>query len=599
MSNRQLLPEGLGEMPPGPELGAVLAGVDRSRLSGFDCLELLRSRYRQLNHVRAQLMRDMAEVGLCDIGPDDELPRRAVPDEFGDAEIRAALVLTRRAAEGQYATACGLVQRLPVVLAAVDAGWCDEPRARVLYDWTLDLTVEQARVVTERLLPLVTELTTGQLIEQIKKLAVAIDPEWARRRYETALEQRKVVGSRNPDGTANLSGVNLPLDAATAAAARIQALAKSAKQRGHPGPVDALRADLYLGMLDGSYSNLDDQAILDRLLADQAAGRDSDDRGNGPAHGDESGADRAADTQAGDAAGGGPHDPEAGSSDGGQQAATRAGRGGRELRVRLSTLLGLDQYPGELAGWGFIHAELARDLAGTGLLAAQWRYVITDADGNVAGTGLTRVRPYPAAGPRTRDIVELQVPAALLDQLAACGPAQLGAWSPLVADLARRYGIGKGDGAAERDPRRRLPGAALRRYLQIRDRYCLGLGCRAPARSGEVDHTRDYARGGSTLEHNLEHLCKYEHRLKHEAGWVLRQAEAGRFEWISRLGRHYRVDPPPIIEPLPDPMPRQDEPLPAPEPADHDEPILPAAPEPPRRPRPPPPEPGDDEPPPF
>jgi hypothetical protein len=94
---RQLIPEDLGAVAPGPELARPRR--DRAvRLSGYDCVEVLKARYRQLNHERAQLTAAMVEVGLCGIGPDDELPRRAIPDEFSADEVRAALVLTRRAA---------------------------------------------------------------------------------------------------------------------------------------------------------------------------------------------------------------------------------------------------------------------------------------------------------------------------------------------------------------------------------------------------------------------------------------------------------------------------------------------------------------------
>ena len=102
MSGCQVIPEALAEIPPGPQLAAVLSDIDLTRLSGFDCVRVLKARYRQLNHERAQLMAAMVEVGLCAIGPDDQPRRRSVPDEFAADEIRAALVLTRHAADAQF-----------------------------------------------------------------------------------------------------------------------------------------------------------------------------------------------------------------------------------------------------------------------------------------------------------------------------------------------------------------------------------------------------------------------------------------------------------------------------------------------------------------
>ena len=80
------------------------------------------------------------------------------------------------------------------------------------------------------------ELTTGELAAAIARLAIALDPEWVRRRYERALRGRRVVGKRNPDGTGTLTGHDLPADEVAAACAHLDALARAAKAAGHPGP---------------------------------------------------------------------------------------------------------------------------------------------------------------------------------------------------------------------------------------------------------------------------------------------------------------------------------------------------------------------------
>jgi hypothetical protein len=160
MTVRQLIPVGLADIAPGPKLAGVLAGIQLSRLSGYDCVEVLKARYRQVNHERARLMATMVEVGLCDIGPDDELRRMTGPDEFSADEIRAALVFTRRAADAQFWLAHDLVTRLPAVHAAMDVGLLAEARARVLSEWTVELSLEQARALCGELLPRAPGLTT-------------------------------------------------------------------------------------------------------------------------------------------------------------------------------------------------------------------------------------------------------------------------------------------------------------------------------------------------------------------------------------------------------------------------------------------------------
>jgi hypothetical protein len=303
----------------------------------------------------------------------------------------------------------------------MDAGMVDEPRARVFSEWTTELSSEQARAVCAALLPQAQRLTTGQLIEQITKWAIAVDPDWARRRYEQAVADRKVVGYRNADGSANLSGYNLPLDRVAAASGHIDALAKAVKRAGDPRVLDHIRADLFLGMTDGTYTGLNDAEIIELLTtapAPDANRPDSDDRdgtaGNDdgapevkePNDGGKDGSEPGATDEPADGGGGG--EPR-----GDKLAVTQLDPitigAGLELRVRLSTLLGRDRYPAELAGWGPLHAELACDLAAT-LGSAQWRFAITDEDGQLISCGITRARPVttPTRSAACRAIVELQ-----------------------------------------------------------------------------------------------------------------------------------------------------------------------------------------------
>jgi len=158
--------------------------------------------------------------------------------------------------------------------------------------------------------------------------------------------------------------------------------------------------------------------------------------------------------------------------------------------VRLFTLLGGDEYPAELAGWGPVHAELARELAAT-LGGAEWRFAITDEQGQLSHCGITRARPTgtPTRTAGCRAIVELQVPAATLSILGEQRTGS-GAWTDVLADLLRQLqqDITTGEDRYAGDAHRRIPGASLRRYLEIRDRSCTMIGCRAPARTADTDH---------------------------------------------------------------------------------------------------------------
>lgn len=79
---------------------------------------------------------------------------------------------------------------LPAVFAALDTGAICRSKAWLFTQLCAELTDEQAQVVCERLLPAAAGLTTGELAARIKKLAIALDPEWAARRYASAVQDR-------------------------------------------------------------------------------------------------------------------------------------------------------------------------------------------------------------------------------------------------------------------------------------------------------------------------------------------------------------------------------------------------------------------------
>ncbi len=63
------------------------------------------------------------------------------------------------------------------------------------------------------------------------------------------------------------------------------------------------------------------------------------------------------------------------------------------------------------------------------------------------------------------------------------------------------------------------PGAELDRFVRLRDRRCRFPGCRARARTCDLDHRQEWP-DGPTAHDNLGCLCEHHHRLKHQApGW--------------------------------------------------------------------------------
>jgi Domain of unknown function (DUF222)/HNH endonuclease len=565
----------LAHTPAGPRLSALLATLDLPALTGSQCVDVLRARYRQDSHERGQLFATIAEV-MHRTSPDDAAFEQW-PGQFAADEVRAALVLTRRASDNLCLLAEDVVRRLPKVQHALAEGVLDQPRARVFSLWTAELSDEHTQAVVDSLLPTAHLLTTAQLIHQIQRHAIALDPNWARRRYEKALRGRRVVGSRNRDGTASLCGYDLPVDQVAAACDRLDRLARSAKKAGHPDPIDHIRSELFLGMTDGSYAGLTDPDILSRLLSrvegtpttepDRAepngakpdAGAEPDsakpDSTEPAASAEPDGADP---TEAEPAASAGPAGagpaigPDAGDGGAGGGAARRWA-GGLRLLVGLGTLVGVDARPGELAGWGPVHAELARAIAGAP--GASWWYVVTGTDGLPLAIGQVRRRPEPTGElahgcPGAQ--VWLQVSQATLTALEAQHLPH--GWDRVIAEITTKAQADAGP--PNTDPAARLPGAALRRWINIRDRTCVFPGCRVPAHRADADHTTEHARGGPTTDDNLGPACRHDHRLRHAGGWRVTQTRLGHFTWTSRLGHTYHRRPPPGLDELPEPTPR-------------------------------------------
>ena len=256
--------EGLGSVGAGADLAQMLSGVDRHRLSGHDRVELLKARSRLRAHVDAELLADM--VSVLDAESAALSPGLAV-DEVHDvaaAEIGTALSWTRRMAERQLDFATTLVSDYPAVWEMLHQGLIDLPRARVIVDHTCHLEAEVRDQVVGAVLEKASFQTTGLLAARIRRLAIWVAPESATERYRQGLEERRVVSDANPDGTANLSGLQLPAPESRAAIRRINRIAHHLKRSGDSRSIDQIRADIFLDLLTGRGQQTGkDRAVVD------------------------------------------------------------------------------------------------------------------------------------------------------------------------------------------------------------------------------------------------------------------------------------------------------------------------------------------------
>ncbi len=127
-------------------------------------------------------------------------------------------------------------------------------------------------------------------------LVLKLDPDAAARRAERAAKRRRVSAGTDADGTAFISATGLRPAPAAAAMERIDSCARAARAAGDERTLEQLRADCFVGLLNGSWE------------APQPAHRS----------------------------------------------------GVIELTVPLTTLIGLQDLPGDLHGWGPVCADIAR-----------------------------------------------------------------------------------------------------------------------------------------------------------------------------------------------------------------------------------------------
>ncbi|WP_433027902.1 DUF222 domain-containing protein [Actinomycetospora sp. CA-053990] len=585
----------LDALAPGVGLVDALERLSPAALAGEDLASYVRACARAQSQAAAGFLEAIHHLGRAQAGRTD---RRPEIDEFSGDEVSAILGWSRTMSGRKLDLADDLFGRLPEVGDALRTGWLDEPKAQRFCEWTRDLADDHARHVCSELLPEAPELPVGELIRRIEETAAAIDPEWAKRRQKRAERNARVILSPNPSGTATLSICDVNAVDGLSMRDRVDALAAAVRGMGVLIPIGTLRAAVAARLLDGSLAGLDDRNVALTLAAeyrdppppepdggpgspedgpDDSRPDDSGLDDSGPDDGpDEHGPDEPSPDAAGPADGEAPtqgvldlrdlpeHDHLPPMLDGPEPGPGRVRSGTSELRLRLSTALGLDRLPGTVPGYGTVLADDARALLRRHR-RGEWRVVLTDDGGRLQQVLLARRRPRPR-GPcppqRPGDepctaIVELQVPTTVL---AALNPHEHGAWAPLLAELQQRLPevtsrLGHPPRQLTGDPARRRPRAEIDRWVRVRDRHCVAPGCRRPAHKADLDHTVDHALGGPTSPWNLGVWDRHHHRAKHHGGWRVRQPTPGRFEIRTRAGVHHTTLPKRILEPLPRPRP--------------------------------------------
>jgi hypothetical protein len=259
---------------------------------------------------------------------------------LGQEGVSLALQVPLRTAQAKLAQAKTLVIELPATLAAVADGTISAAHANVLAEavWRLPADPELPAALEQAVLPPVLAaacITVPQLKRRVRRAVLALDPSTAEQRHQRALCERRVEYQPGEDGMASLIAL-LPAPEAQLIYDRLTAATQQLPSQ-DPRTLDQKRADLFI---DATLSGLP----LDALP--QVQGR----------------------------------------------------RPAIQVTVSADTLLGIDDQPAHLTGYGPITADTARRLAAD--QSGTWRRLLTDPDsGALLDISPDRYRPPQ----RTRD----------------------------------------------------------------------------------------------------------------------------------------------------------------------------------------------------
>jgi hypothetical protein len=244
-------------LPAGPGLAAWLSGQDPATATNRDLMGMAGAFRRLASWAQAGELAMISQVAARSAAADPRVGlapdgRPAVVTRDATAQVALELALSPYGAEEWTSLAVTLGWRLPGTARALAEGRIDLYRAKVIAEAVTPLSDSAARAVEDRVLPEAGEMTYRQLHAAVRRAVIAADPEGAERRRESAERRARVSLYPDQDCTATLTGTRLPAAHATAAMARISAMARAMKASGSGGGLELLRAQVFIGLLLGT-----------------------------------------------------------------------------------------------------------------------------------------------------------------------------------------------------------------------------------------------------------------------------------------------------------------------------------------------------------
>jgi hypothetical protein len=312
---------------PGSAVVKPLVHVDVRRLSYAGRVDALAALERQRSWIDAQQLRLLAVMAA---DPPVKSPTEALDKEWLKEDIACALRLSAQTATDRLQFAKAMT-RLPATLDLQERGEITVHHSRHLAETVMTLDDPTTTAVESAVLPKAPEQVLANFKRSVRKALLKVAPKPAEERHDEAVTQRRVVRTPAADGMSEI-WMLLPDTGATTFMTAIDALARRCNAD-DDRTADQRRADaavqLALNTLHGSVS--------DELPREHGL------------------------------------------------------RPSVQVTVALSTLLGFDEQPGELAGSGPIPAAVARRIAADE--TATWRRLLTDERGHLVDYGRTTYRP--------------------------------------------------------------------------------------------------------------------------------------------------------------------------------------------------------------
>jgi hypothetical protein len=341
-----------GEVPPSPQVAALLASVGVGDLDEFDLVEAIAAWERQAAFAHAQQVKALAElVARPTFARLSSLRDGLDPVRAAALEVSARLRISLREADQRIDLALALVRDRHATLAALGEGHIDYWRAKTVVDGlgVLDHPATAAEV-EHQLLKVAGQLSRAGLRAKVAKTVAVADPAAAEQRHARATQDRQVRCRPEPDGMGSTWALMSAYDTATLDQV-LDAAADGIRQAipNDPRTHAQRRADALAHLAHTAWQT----------------------------------------GQIGAAPGG-----SRGCRCGCGGAGTIRLRPGRRPQIAVvvpySTLIGIDEHPADLAGYGPLPASVARRIAAEGT----WRRLLTDpATGQLLDYGTTRYRP--------------------------------------------------------------------------------------------------------------------------------------------------------------------------------------------------------------